>query len=112
MGFSITLMPSFPRDAILLNDDCSDQRIWLDVATALLGRIEGAFHPDFISTVHESTLHKEKPRNTRSTRKRTNLFIMVLSCFRVFREFRSLFLLLPTATGPFNTEGVVFPGEF
>ncbi len=82
--------------------------MWLDVAAALLGRIEGAFHPDFISTVHESTLHiRETTKHTKDTKKKEmNLRLMILSCFRVFRVFRGSFLLLPTAGGPFNTERV------
>src|SRR5260370_28207513 len=102
MGFSITLMPSLPHHAILLNNDCSHQRIWLDVAAALLSQIEGAFHPNFISTVHEFTLHKETTKHTKDTKKKKmNLRLMIFSCFRVFLLFRGSLLLLPRARETF-----------
>jgi hypothetical protein len=52
MSFAKTLMPALAHDTIILNHDCPNQRVRLDVAPALLGQVQGAGHPSLTAIAH------------------------------------------------------------
>src|SRR5437764_11709244 len=74
MSLAKTFMPSFAHHTVFSNNDCSDQRIRLDVAAALLGQAERAGHPSFVATIHAFTLPQGTTKHTKHTKKKERTF--------------------------------------
>ena len=58
--FATSLVPAFTDDFAVLDNNCSDKRIWRNKAFASFSKLYGSLHIKFI--IHNKSHQTEKPR--------------------------------------------------